>query len=145
MATTRSISGAARRHPFPLSLADPLTRRLEDIIAIASSGLGRSLQVERLTIYVEELSRQETRNRPVPVSASARRIPVEPVLESFPEFSGKNRSTLLSPTLGSTWRHLGSDQVWESELARAVAGHIVQTQLELPLRTSEMIRSLKEN
>src|SRR5208282_2178121 len=79
---------------FSIVIGGPVNEAFGDIIAIASTGLRRPLHVERLTICVEELSRQRTRNRPARSSASARRIPVEPLLHSFPEFSGKNRFVL---------------------------------------------------
>src|SRR5208282_157969 len=79
---------------FSIVTGGPVNEAFGDIIAIASSGLRRSLHVQRLTISVEELSRQRTRDRPVRVSACAHGIPVEPLLDSFPEFSAKNRFVL---------------------------------------------------
>jgi hypothetical protein len=91
----RPLNLRRRQTPaFSIVTGGPVNEAFGDIIAIASSGLRRSLHVKRLTIGVEELSRQRTRVIPVRVSAATRRIVVEPLLDSFPEFSGKNRFVL---------------------------------------------------
>jgi hypothetical protein len=66
---------------------------------VTPSGHRHPLHVERLTIGVEELSCEWTRNGPVRGSAAARRIPVESPLHSFPEFSGKSRFVLTGMAL----------------------------------------------
>jgi hypothetical protein len=59
---------------FSVITGGPVNKAFGNIIAVASSGLRRSLHVERLTICVEQLSRQRTRNRSVRSSTAARRF-----------------------------------------------------------------------